>query len=55
MIFAGTVKDPCPPGWIRSKHDGVACYRLIQSKKSWSDSEKTCKGYGAKLISIRDK
>ncbi|CAB4014988.1 macrophage mannose receptor 1-like, partial [Paramuricea clavata] len=51
----GTVKDPCPPGWIRSKHDSVACYRLIPSKKSWSDSEKTCKGYGAKLISIRDK
>jgi hypothetical protein len=54
MIFSENLPHPCSPGWIRSKHDSVACYRLFQSKKNWTESEKACKGYGAKLISIKD-
>ncbi|XP_046846401.1 uncharacterized protein LOC124440117 isoform X2 [Xenia sp. Carnegie-2017] len=47
--------NPCEIGWIRSKHKDVGCYRLMESKKSWSEAEKTCEKYGAKLLSIRDR
>ena len=54
--FLEKIKEsPCPPGWVRSKHGGIACYRLIQSKKTWSDAEKYCQRYGAKLLSISEK
>ena len=48
-------KAPCLPGWTRSKHGDTSCYRLIQSKQNWSDAEKTCEEFGAKLIGIREK
>ncbi|XP_028395163.1 uncharacterized protein LOC114519252 isoform X2 [Dendronephthya gigantea] len=50
------MKTPCSPGWIRSKHGGdLACYRFMQSRQNWSDAEKTCKEFGAKLMSITEK
>ena len=55
LLTENMVKRPCPVGWVRSQHDSIACYRLIQTKQSWSNADKTCQKYGASLISIGDK
>lgn len=55
VVLTENAEHPCPAGWARRQHDSIACYRLIQAKKTWTDSQKTCQGYGAKLVSIGDR